>query len=522
MEAASLVLLAVEPVPVRWQQVAERSCRDLNLSVQADGQALFVWPKVQSAAGVQYADGWILARIWLAPTRAGAGIRSRRFYFREGALDRRTENEIVGGRRPPSRAAAEELEIQRHVISSIAAALAVQTNLVTLQPTVAELVNCRSIRIDNSRTAFDSGSANAIYKEQGFDCVPEEWQVSVCPVDGVTTDVGQMFASRLERLAAQRRARLTARITTLQQVDGRLTALGGQSPRRGRCVLFVLPERSRPPSALLGNLLQRLDDGLIPYRRAYGDDPHDYSIPDQLPSILMACGGRPHSCERVDGASDVWQLAIDLGHVPGAETSVAVAALLDPHGKLVHAARIWQPRDETAHPSSVRHLLASCREAICRTNASCKGLLVIRDGRHFERERLDIYQTTLGLPTTPIEFRKRGNPQLAWLRGTALEQVDVVAARIPGSCSMFVSLAAPRTRKTLPSIAKVAWDETFNQLKLPAETIAQLLATSAAAPGLGVHPHHLPGAVYWADGIASASPTDLRFRGVPCHTIQAT
>ena len=146
---------------------------------------------------------------------------------------------------------------------------------------------------------------------------------------------------------------------------------------------------------------------------------------------------------------------------------------------------------------------------------------MIRDGRHFERERLDIYQTTLGLPTTPVEFRKGANPQIAWLRGTALEQVDIVAARLPGACSMFVSLAVPRTRKTLPSIAKVAWDETFNHLKLPAETIAQLLATSAAAPGLGVHPHHLPGAVYWADGIASASPTDLRFRGVPCHTIQA-
>jgi hypothetical protein len=84
---------------------------------------------------------------------------------------------------------------------------------------------------------------------------------------------------------------------------------------------------------------------------------------------------------------------------------------------------------------------------------------------------------------------------------------------------MFLVSAPPRLDDQLPNVLKFAWDDGMNGLQLDAASIAELVTASAAAPSLGLHPHHLPAALYWADGIASASDHDLRFRGIPVSRV---
>jgi len=43
--------------------------------------------------------------------------------------------------------------------------------------------------------------------------------------------------------------------------------------------------------------------------------------------------------------------------------------------------------------------------------------------------------------------------------------------------------------------------------------LADTLVGLSLAPGLGMHRRERPAPIYWADGIAGASPTDLRFAG---------
>lgn len=93
------------------------------------------------------------------------------------------------------------------------------------------------------------------------------------------------------------------------------------------------------------------------------------------------------------------------------------------------------------------------------------------------------------------------------------------AGKVPGARTMFLVSAPPRLPDQLPNVLKLAWDDDMNGLQLDAASIAELVTASAAAPGLGLHPHHLPAALYWADGIASASDHDLRFRGIPVSQV---
>ena len=80
---------------------------------------------------------------------------------------------------------------------------------------------------------------------------------------------------------------------------------------------------------------------------------------------------------------------------------------------------------------------------------------------------------------------------------------------------MFISTTPPSRENALANIFKVTWHPKRNRLNLESSEIAEILISSSAAPGLGLHPHHLPAAIYWADGIAGASDVDLRFRGIP-------
>jgi len=235
-----------------------------------------------------------------------------------------------------------------------------------------------------------------------------------------------------------------------------------------------------------------------------------------LPSILIAAGGRPHRSPTSASGRPIWTVGVDLSHQTESPVSILALTLVDPDGGLVDAWTIKQQRDETVRIESITVLLANCRKRL----ASCDGapnVMVLRDGRMFENEDGNLYSEVLKTHVSLFEYRKRGNPQIAW-NGVGHSLIrKPLAALVPGASTMFLVTAPSRDERTLPAVDKVTWRPEWNGLKLKPSEIANILATSAAAPGLGLHPRHLPAAIYWADGIAGANEEDLRFVGVPVN-----
>jgi hypothetical protein len=62
---------------------------------------------------------------------------------------------------------------------------------------------------------------------------------------------------------------------------------------------------------------------------------------------------------------------------------------------------------------------------------------------------------------------------------------------------------------------KLTWTAEANPIGLTPAEIANHVLSHCHAPGLGLHAHRLPSAIYWADGIAGSDDFDLRFRGIP-------
>jgi hypothetical protein len=157
-------------------------------------------------------------------------------------------------------------------------------------------------------------------------------------------------------------------------------------------------------------------------------------------------------------------------------------------------------------------LLLACREGLSRLEVNAE-VLVVRDGRLFENEDANLYQSVLGARTTLVELRKNGNPLI--VNGHDVEGPPLAPAvvAVENCNTLFLAARSPVSPMQLPTTAKLHWDEKFNGLGLSKVELGDLVLASTGAPTLGNRPSLLPSPIYWADGIAGASDDDLRFRG---------
>ena len=250
---------------------------------------------------------------------------------------------------------------------------------------------------------------------------------------------------------------------------------------------------------------------LIPWRRAYATDPFPHSVPGQLPSLLMAGGGRPCRVVPCPGREDVWVVGIDSSR--RADHQIVAMTLVSPSGELCGAWTIRQRRDETVAPASQRLLVKACEARLNEVAGASVPVLCLRDGRVFENEDERTYIDGLGGQVSLVECRKSAVPQVIRTGETWADSGGPAVFQLPQTNTLFVATAAPRLDADLASPLKVSWSTKTNRLGLTATEISRLLIAHAAAPGLGTEAHHLPSALYWADGISGASDTDLRFRG---------
>ena len=302
----------------------------------------------------------------------------------------------------------------------------------------------------------------------------------------------------------------------LCQLEERLEALnsGGTVKRRDVPVLFILAREDRPPTDRLRRILDSMDAHRLPWRRACVTDDRQWSVADQVGSLLQAAGGQPHDVVLQGEEQLPWSIGIDVSRRE--DSSKVAATLIRPDGQLVGAWTADQPRQENIDSSVLRRLLKAASDVVSERDRA-HGMLVVRDGRLFESERAEDYTRDLDGPVTLVELRKYNNPPL--LLGSDLElPVRPVVGwfQETAGASLGFVVTLPRVEEgAFGSVVKISMRHTDDGMHLGPERLARVLLAQTLTPGLGLHRRRLPAPIYWADGIAGASDNDLRFRGQP-------
>ena len=494
-------LTAVEPFPSGdWKAIASEILDQAGLQVNLRRDSVRAWTATSQAphiAGVE------LSRLSLGGRHAAIAITPRTIFLNDdGTPDTRASSEIIRGSQAPSIPAAHQLAEIANTIQVLSGHL--QVSVVA----VRELDTRPTIRRIGKELVPSNTSLNVAYSDLGFDSVPQGWTVTICPIDGTKPGTAKAMAQRFTRAAEARRAHLITRIASSDDLRRHASDVerGNGSIQRNRVVLFLAPDKESDLSSDSLSLLKNLDQLGVRYRRAYVNDPWDFSVPDQLPSLLQAAGGRPHRVDvRLAGRS-AWSVGLDLSHQ--GQTSRLAVTLVSPHGELVRAWTAQQRRDETIDSGHLATLLGGVARTIRDFGTQDDVVLILRDGRLFENERAETYLQPFTHPVGLIEVRKYGTPLVM----AGAHPAPAPSAFEAAAGMIFLSCAPPRTKDVLPRLLRVRLDRS-TQMQLEPRDVAQALIDLAAAPGLGMQRYTLPAPIYWADGIAGASNADLRFRG---------
>ena len=474
-------------------------------------QQVFVFEDMRSISSQQFADGVLIRRFWISPKRSGLVASPRRTYFQGSQPDRRLERLILGTHERPKPNRTATLALLTNTIDVVRRA---RSDFIDIP--LRDLAASHGCPITiRGREIPGESSLNSTYRQYGFDDVPTGWRISVLGLDGVTQAQAVDFQQRLSAAALGRRARPHVMLTSVAGVRSRLVELdaSGKSPLHGSLVLILLPRRSTPPTELALDVIADLDRTGVPFRRAYVDDPLDFSLPDQLPSLLMAAGGRPHAIRVTHRFPGALTVGIDLSHPTNGLASRLAATIVDQAGMLVWATRMEVRRDETINASIMQKLGETVRTWLRDHGGLDTSLIVLRDGRIPERELISQWMDCFGRNLAVIEVRKRGNPVLFADKTT--EMPKPYAVQIENSNTVLAAATAPHDLSAITEPLKLTWTDEANPIGLTPAEVANHVLTHCRAPGLGLHAHRLPSAIYWADGIAASDDVDLRFRGIP-------
>ena len=513
-------LMALEPLPSGdWLSKTEKVLTTAGIHCTKRRLGLLTWSKILQYEGIRYSDGCFVKRLWLAPRRWALSVHAKRIYFegKNDVIDTRPERTVLEkSRRPESTATTEHAKTQWNLIQVLTEGFQHQLIPVKLDTLDNDLGKSRIIEIGSESFNSPPERLNKLYRRYGFFRTPKGFGISVCPLESVSKNTAEKFVVKLRNTAEQRNVNLKLGFLQSNALLERISKIGESAANvvEGRCILFILPNSKQAPRNKTYSLFETLENIGVPFRRAYANDPLEFSIPDQFPSLLIAAGGLPHRSPTKVADSPIWTIGVDLSHRRERPFSVLALTLVSPDGELVGAWTKKQPRDETARVESVGTLLENCRCRIADYTNNAK-VVIFRDGRFFENEDVNLYQNILESAVSLFEFRKRGNPQIIQLAQPWGLASDILAAKLPGELTVFISTIPPKNNKTFMSVSKLTWRSHWNGLGLKPIEIAKIVVASAAAPGLGLHPRNLPAAIYWADGIAGVRIEALRFMGVP-------
>ena len=511
-----LYLMAVElNTPDNWLELLASFLEYSGYETKKQNNRLIIWDRIQEYRGFDYANAVCVERLWLAPKRRSLSVSEKRIFFLEDnkTIDKRPEFVICEKVKVP------ESNIQERFVAQIAMLKHIKeffsshdSKYVKLDVVNLEKESLYGITINKIDVSLKKRRLSQIYRENGFDYVPNDIELYVCPLENVKAEYIRMYSNKLKKVLFDLGIECRVKITEESKIRKALVGLNTVKP--GRVFLFILPSKENQVSKNTIELFDVLEKHGLPFRRAYADDDLDYSIIDQWPSLLFALGGRGHkSLINIEG-NPIWTIGLDLGHSARAKFSNMAISLVNPEGEFIKGWVARKKLDEGIDAKLVTEMLKSCKKEIL-FHDDCPHIVVIRDGMFFKNDRLEEIKNIIGGNTTILEYRKYNNPIVFKVEESSkpIYLNSPYAAIVPGENTIFASALINKESKSFPKTAKVTWKSSLNDMQLSPEQIAYLLIRSSISPGLGLHNRYKPACIYWADGIALTSENDLRFRG---------
>jgi hypothetical protein len=192
---------------------------------------------------------------------------------------------------------------------------------------------------------------------------------------------------------------------------------------------------------------------------------------------------------------------------------VLSVTLCDSAGNLIKGWRCEQSRDETARPEALERLLSFVNFEMKRlTGKSNNPVLVLRDGRLHTGESVSTYRSHLSSNLSFCDLSKR--PNIHAFNGNGSLPCSGTAYFPKSSATAYFISSPPVFSGQMTNLQKVHFPQSWDGLGIGLESLVDILIGLSYSPCLGLKPHRSPGPIHWADGFASISEKDCRFRGL--------
>lgn len=529
--------------PTNWQKLAEKTLSNSGWTVHPVKAQLHAWrvDDIKSVTlGLVYAEGIVIRRIWIGKNHSHLSlcVTSHRYYFRENQRSfplHEREHELLIGRVPPRPNKISILEIVRKGKEDLCA-----------------INGFEEIDADPESTTYNALEKSLAVGGDGeiFPLVSDMWRrivragafrmpskLNLYVVADTDRPGGALQSADYVRFLEQKwqevgkgQGNLDVKFFKLSQILARMES--SKPPVVTTDSIFLLAVTGRRGEKLpdaQARVMTFFDEIGQAYRLfSYDNKNLRYSASNQLLSMIQSAGGLPYHLKLPfpENFEDGIIVGVDLGHDRDNLCSVAVASAVAPDGAFLCASKVRLPLNEALKGSMVVRLLKSVLKDVEQNYGRNIGkVLIMRDGlvparkQYSDQESVKDYIDSLDVPTSLIEVRKRGNP-LLWqedgLRILPTVPGTIFAPR-GGNVRLLTAYESieqagpPRTFK----IAIPRGADTFNW---GLDAYTAIVCGLCYSPSLGVKPH-LPGPIYWADGIAKTSDKDNRFRGQSVRTI---
>lgn len=297
---------------------------------------------------------------------------------------------------------------------------------------------------------------------------------------------------------------------SLPVIDTVLEKVKEDSEALLRSIVFLGLEGSHgdqvPPEILA--LLSDLEREEVPYQIFSYSKWKTFSAYSLCSSVCLKTGGLPFrvvGSELLDSDNPIL-VGVDKSHNRKQRTSTYSITALEKDGLILFRDKWTTNRDETFRDPDTDRAVKSLGKFLKAERLIDRPLIVMRDGRMFKNESLKPWERLVSKEQlTYLEVIKNPTPILYGKHRIQAPLVTLEGCNDGFLCPIWNRMAEQGHTRRI-RIKR-------NPSKHSMHQIAELLTATCYQPRLGPHPTLHPSPIYWADGFAGASDTQLQFRG---------
>lgn len=255
------------------------------------------------------------------------------------------------------------------------------------------------------------------------------------------------------------------------------------------------------------SLIQSLEGEKIPFQIFSYKNWSNFSAYSICSSVCLKAGGLPFkvSGSEIIDLNKPILVGLDKSHNRGKRISTFSIVILNSDGAILHRDKWFTKLDETFRDDDTKKAINILRNFLLKAHLEKRGLIIMRDGRMFKNESLKPWEAFIKNNLTYLEIIKNPTPIIYGRKDDLSPLFSLEGCTDGFLCPIWDG------RNGLGKTRRIRIRKNPNKYTI--QQLAELLVATSYQPRLGPHPTLHPSPIYWADGFAGASDTQLQFRG---------